>query len=64
MSNAASRVLGSVSATLQEATAKELWTAIKSELIRPDGGPDAVEEYLNTEASRIKQIVEQATAKV
>jgi phosphoribosyl-dephospho-CoA transferase len=62
--NTASRVFDAVTTSLQDATARELWIALRSELVRADGGPDAMKEYLESEASRIKQLVEQAILRV
>lgn len=63
-SDAVSQVFDEVVTSLPDTTARELWSALRSELVRPDGGPDAMKEYLDSEASRIKQIVEQAITKL
>lgn len=62
--DAASRVFDTVVTTLSDTVARELWAALRSDLVRQDGGPNAMKEYLDAEASRIKQIVEQAINKV
>lgn len=62
--NAATRVFDTVVTSLPDTTARELWVAIRSELVRQDGGPNAMKEFLDSEASRIKQIVKQAITKV
>ena len=62
--DAASRVFNVVNTSLPDADARELWVALKSELVRKDGGPSAMKEFLDSEALRIKQIVEQAITKI
>ncbi|MEK7281445.1 MAG: hypothetical protein AAB037_03730 [Chloroflexota bacterium] len=62
--DAVSRVFDAVAKSISETAARELWSALKSELVRQDGGPNAMKEFLDSEASRIKQIVEQAITKV
>ena len=62
--DAISRVFESVATSLPDATARELWFALRSELVRQDGGPEAMKEFLDSEASRIRQIVEKAIIKV
>jgi hypothetical protein len=62
--DASARVFAAVGASLQDAAERELWFAIRSELLRPDGGPEVMKEYMDSEASRIKHIVEQAITRV
>lgn len=62
--DAASRVFDAVVTSLPDAAARELWVALKSELVRQDGGPSAIKEFLDSEALRIKQIVDQAITKI
>ncbi len=61
--NAASRVFDSVTTHLPDATARELWFAVRSELVSPEGGPDAIKEFLDSEATRVRQLVKQALEK-
>ena len=63
-SDSITRVFELVATGLPDIAAKELWAALKSELIRKDGGPSAMKEFLDSEAMRINQIIEQAIAKV
>ncbi len=63
-SDAVSRVFDAVAASVPDTAARELWFALRSELARQGGGPDAMKEFLDSEASRIKQITEQAIVKV
>ena len=62
--NASEKVYKTVEASLSVVSERELWAALRSELERSDGGPLAMKEFLDAEALRIKQIVEQSTNKV
>jgi hypothetical protein len=61
--NNAEKIYHNIEIDIQDNAVKELWYAIKSELIRPDGGPTAVKEYLDSEAIRLNQIIEQSLEK-
>lgn len=62
--DAASRIYGVMVTKMPDAPVRELWFALKSELVRPDGGPRAMKEYLDSEATRLNQIIEQSIIKI
>ena len=62
--DAASQIYGVMVTKMPDAPVRELWFALKSELVRPDGGPRAMKEYLDSEATRLNQIIEQSIIKI
>ncbi len=62
--DAASQIYGVMVTKMPDAPVQELWFALKSELVRPDGGPRAMKEYLDSEAKRLNQIIEQSIIKI
>jgi hypothetical protein len=53
----AENVYDRVTAQFQDQDVRELWQRIRSELIRPDGGPDACITYLESELARIHDVI-------
>ena len=62
--DAASEIFTTMVSKMPAAPVRELWFALKSELVRPDGGPRAMKEYLDSEATRLNQIIEQSIIKI
>ena len=46
------------------ASERELWKPLVEELLRPDGGPDAVKVFLETEQQRLQQRIDDRLTEV
>ena len=51
-------VYSRVDAAIDNPNTRELWTRLRSELTRLNGGPDACLEYLNSEVNRMEQMIQ------
>ncbi len=55
--SSADEVYGRVATSIEDQDVRELWQKIRSELMREGGGPDACLAYLESELTRMEEVV-------